>query len=103
MWAFENSTSPPADSELFFLWRSGLEFGEGAYGVGKALQVILTRRLHPRHNCSGKQGTRTGRQQPDASLPAAELQGADKTPPPSPHPVGRRVCGSARGFVAAPQ
>lgn len=64
------------------------------------------RRLHPRHNCSGKQGTRTGgggerggRQHPDASHPAAELKVADKTPPP---PAPTREAGgsaAARGVL----
>lgn len=55
--------------------------------------MILTRRLHPRHNCSGKRGTRRGRQHPDASHPAADLKVADETPP-SP-PATRETGGSA--------
>lgn len=57
------------------------------------------RRSHPRHHCSVKQETGARRHLPDVSDPAGELRVAGKTPPPG----GRRVCGSARCFVAAPQ
>lgn len=64
--------TPPVRSpcifEIFFLWTSGLEFGEGAEEFEKALQVILMRCPHPRHHCRGKHGTGTKRQLPGVTI-----------------------------------